>query len=260
LAYELLSLIWERQMGAATRELFVGALVILLCCGAVAQGNAHPAAVPLNRIVDALQEAQAGVRPAASYQIVREYKLSGSTDSHSGSEVVAEVDFRPPTNKNYRIQKSSGSDRGLNVVRRLLDHEVAAASNQGRTALTRDNYDFSYIGDATLDGQRCYVLGLKPNRQESDLIKGRVWVDEHSFVVRYIEGELAKSPSWWLKRVSVKLTFSDVGGAWLQTSMEATADVRIVGPHTLTSRTLDYRTTNDFASAGPSIQSAADNP
>jgi len=247
-------------MRAATRWLFTGISITLLCCGAVAQGNPYAASVPLNRIVDALEETQAGIRPAVSYQIVREYRLSGLADSRSDSEVVAELDFRPPATKDYRIQKSSGSGRGLQVVRRLLDHEVATANNAGRSALTRDNYDFSYIGHTSLDGRTCYILGLKPKRTEADLITGQIWVDEHSFVVRHIEGELAKSPSWWLKRVSVKLTFSEVGGAWLETEMEATADVRIVGPHTLTSRTLDYRPANDLASAGLSIQFANRNP
>lgn len=246
-------------MRTATRWLLMGMSVTLLCCGAVAQGNSYAASVPLNRIVDALG-AQAGIRPAVSYQIVREYRLSGSTDSRSDSEVVAELDFKPPASKDYRIQRSSGSGRGLEVIRRLLDHEVATGSNEGRSALTRDNYDFGYVGDASRDGQHCYVLELKPKRKETDLIIGRIWVDEHSFVVRRIEGELAKSPSWWLKRVSVKLTFSEVGGAWLQTAMEATADVRIVGPHTLTSRTLDYRPANDIASVGPSIQFANRKP
>jgi|SRR5215469_1737783 len=247
-------------MRTATRWLFMGISVTLLCCGAVAQGNSDPASVPLNRIVDALEQAQAGIRPAVSYQIVREYRLSGRTDSRSDSEVVAELNFRPPATKDYRIQKSSGSGRGLEVVRRLLDHEVATANNEGRSALTRDNYDFSYIGNTSLDGQPCYILELKPKRTEADLITGQIWVDGHSFVVRHIEGELAKSPSWWLKRVSVKLTFSEVGGAWLETEMEATADVRIAGPHTLTSRTLDYRPANDIASAGLSIQFANRKP
>src|SRR5215469_6241646 len=247
-------------MRTPIRWLFMGALITLLCCGALAQGNSYSAPVPLDRIVDALEDAQAGVRPAVSYQIVRAYRLSGSKDSRSDSEVVAEVDFRPPAKKDYRIQKSSGSDRGLHVVQRLLEHEKAAASNQDRIALTRDNYEFSYIGDATLDGQRCYILGLKPKRKETDLILGQVWVDADSFVVRHIEGELAKSPSWWLRRVSVKISFSEVSGAWLQTEMEATADVRIAGPHTLTSRTLDYRPANDFASAGPSIQPVPHKP
>src|ERR1700758_4284962 len=111
--------------------LFMRAWITLLCCGALAQGNSYSAPVPLDRIVDALAEAQAGGRPAVSYQIVREYRLSGSTDSRSDSEVVAEVDFRPPAKKNYRIEKSSGNNRGLQIVRRLLNHEVAAANNQG---------------------------------------------------------------------------------------------------------------------------------
>ena len=244
-------------MRTATHGLLMGAAFTLLCCSAVAQGNADAAAGSVGRIVGAMEEAQAGVRPAVSYQIVREYRLSGSPESRSDSEVLAEVDFRPPDSKNYKIQKSSGSDRGLQVVRRLLDHEVTAASSQGRTAVTTDNYDFSYVGVSTLDGQPCYILQLRPKRKEADLIAGNVWVDEHSFLVRHIEGELAKSPSWWLKKVSVKLSFSEVGGAWLQTGMEATADVRIAGPHTLSSRTLDYRPANDVASVGPSIQSVS---
>jgi hypothetical protein len=66
--------------------------------------------------------------------------------------------------------------------------------------------------------------------------------------VRQIEGEIAKTPSWWLKRVHVKIEFADVEGTWLQTSMEAVADVRMVGPHTLISRVLDYRGTDVVAS------------
>jgi len=247
-------------MKAATRGLIIGTIITLLCCSAVAQGNPYTETVPLKRIVDDLEQTQAGVRSPVPYQVLREYRLSGAKDSRSDSEVVAEVDFRPPNSKDYRIQKSSGSGRGLQVVRRLLDHEVEAAINHGRTALTRENYDFSYAGQATLDGQPCYILRLRPKRNEADLITGQVWVDGHSFVVRRIEGELAKSPSWWLRRVSVKLTFSEMGGAWLQTGMEATADVRIVGPHTLKSRTLDYRPASDVASAWPSLLSTPDKP
>jgi hypothetical protein len=114
--------------------------------------------------------------------------------------------------------------------------------------LNRDNYDFDYIGEAILGGQSCYVLALKPKRKEKELIAGQAWVDQHSFLVRHIEGELAKSPSWWLNKVRVKLGFEDRGGTWLQTEMEAVADVRIVGPHTLRSRILDYRTADQVAS------------
>jgi len=84
--------------------------------------------------------------------------------------------------------------------------------------------------------------------KREDLISGEAWVDKHLLLVRHIEGELAKTPSWWLKKVRVKLAFDDVEGTWLQTSMEAVADVRIFGPHILTSRILDYRGTDVVAS------------
>jgi len=205
--------------------------------------------MPLNAIVESMERAQEGASPV-SYQVIREYRLSGAQDSKANSEVIAEVNFRPPARGDYKIQQSSGSDRGLQVVRRLLDHEAERTSqnDKDRTALNRDNYDFDYIGEANLDGQSCYVLALKPKRKEKELIAGQAWVDQHSFLVRHIEGELAKSPSWWLNKVRVKLGFDDRGGTWLQTEMEAVADVRIVGPHTLRSRILDYRTADQVAS------------
>jgi len=239
----------------AMRRLAVGAFT-MLCYVALAQENSHTGTMSLNSIVDALEKTQATVHAHVSYQIVREYRLSGSKDSRADSEVVAEVDFRPPASKDYRIQHSSGGNRGLQVVKRVLDQEVASSSNPSRTALSRDNYNFSYVGEATQDGKLCYLLGLRPKRKAAELISGQVWIDEHSFVVRHIEGELAKTPSWWLRKVSVKLTFADVEGTWLQTGMQATADVRIVGPHTLTSHILDYRTANEVASAGTGIRAA----
>ena len=218
----------------------IGMFIALFCSFAMAQESRTP---DLNSIVEALEKTQAGAHPQSSYQVLREYQLFGTNDSKAKSEVVAEIEFRPPTSKDYRIQSSSGSNRGEEVVRRILDHEIEAASkgNHARTALNRDNYSFGYKGEAMLDGQPCYILELRPKRKETELVSGEAWVDEHSFFVRQIEGEVAKTPSWWLKKVHVKLTFADVGGTWLQTRMEAVADVRVVGSQTLTSRILDYR-------------------
>jgi len=232
------------------RRLTLGALIGVFCCPGVAQKATRVGTMSLGSIVKALEKTQAGIHPTVSYQEIREYRLFSANDSSANSNVVAEVDFRPPSRKDYRIQKSSGSNRGLQVVRRILDNEVETASNgnQGRTVLNRDNYDFDYIGEVILDGQPCYLLGLKPRRREKKLISGEVWVDKHSFLVRRIEGEVAKTPSWWLKKVRVKLTFADLNGTWLQASMEAVADVRIFGSHTLTSHILDYRGTDEVAS------------
>jgi hypothetical protein len=239
-------------MRVATSWLTIGASLGLLCCFGAAQQTAHDPPLPLASIIDALQKAQTQTSPRAPYQVIREYELFGLNNSNADTDVVAEVDFRPPTSKNYRIQKSSGSARGQQLVRRVLDNEVESASNdnQARKAVTRENYDFTYIGEVTLDGEPTYLLGLKPKRKETSLILGRVWVDRHSFVLRQVEGEVARTPSWWLRKIHVKITFADLGGMWVQTSVEATADVRVFGPHILKSRILDYRSAAEVALNG----------
>lgn len=236
-------------MGVARQSVVDAALIALLCSIGMAQESVPPVIMPLDAIVQSIQRAQAAARPQSSYLVVREYRLFGAKDSKADSEVVAEVSFRPPSSKGYRIQRSSGSNRGQQLVRNILDHEVDAASKNSKTsiAISSDNYIFNYLGEATLDGQPCYVLGLKPKRKEKDLIAGQAWVDKHSFLVRQVEGDVEKTPSWWLKKVHVKVVFADLDGIWVQTSMEANAEVRIVGTHTLTSRILDYRRQDEVA-------------
>jgi hypothetical protein len=80
------------------------------------------------------------------------------------------------------------------------------------------------------------------------LISGEAWLDKRSFLILYVEGETEKAPSWWLKSVRVKVSFGNLSGTWLQTNMEAMAEVRLLGSHTLTSRILDYRGTDVTAS------------
>src|SRR5689334_7085642 len=131
-----------------TKWLASGGLLAMCCIAGFAQEPVHTKPMSLNEIVGLLERAQQGARPV-SYQVIREYRLFGAQDSKANSEVIAEVNFRPPARGDYRIQQSSGSDRGLQVVRRLLDHEAERASqdSKARTALNRDNYDFSYVGE-----------------------------------------------------------------------------------------------------------------
>lgn len=231
-----------------TRPLLkVAGLTPLLCCLAIAQPGARPDVLSMNAIVQGMEEAQYRLRvqPRPPYQVIREYRLFGAKSSSVNAEVVAQLDFRPPTGRDYNIQKWSGSARGKQVVQRVLDHEVE--ENEGdyaRRAITTDNYDFILVGETLREGRPCYVVGLKPKRKERDLISGEAWVEKSSLSILHIEGESARPPSWWLKSVRVKLSFGDLSGSWLQTSMEAVADVRFLGSHTLTSRILDYRGTD----------------
>lgn len=178
-----------------------------------------------------------------AYTVTRNYRLYGGNEQKPSSEVLADISFVPPTTKEFTITERKGSSRGETVVRRVLESERKdAASGLAPGAVSSDNYDFTFLGQQPLDGNDCYLLGLKPKRKEKNLVLGRTWVDKNTYLVRRVQGELVKMPSWFVKSAQVTLEFGDVGGMWLQTRAKATADVRIFGPHTLTGKALEVRT------------------
>jgi outer membrane lipoprotein-sorting protein len=208
----------------------------------------------LASIVERVERAQPESRPKASYQVIRRYRVFGSNSGKITSEVVAEIDFQPPGRKSYVIQQSTGSRHGENVVRHILDHEVESQTKATRSrAVTHDNYDFTYLGESAADGQPCFLLGLTPKRKDKGLVSGRAWVDKSSYLIRQIEGELVKSPSFWIKKVQVTLDFGNVGGTWLETAIEAVADIRLLGSQTLKSELVDYRSDRVVAERTPTL-------
>jgi hypothetical protein len=85
------------------------------------------------------------------------------------------------------------------------------------------------------------VLALNPRRKEKNLLQGRIWVDAATYRLRRTEGEPGKAPSWWIRDAHIVLGYEEVGGMWLQTSSESTADVRFLGEHTMITRDVDYK-------------------
>ena len=222
-------------------------VVVLLCAFAKAQqpvrADSAEGAAQLPFILDEMQKVQSEPRPALPYQVIRDYRLSGEKSADPGSEVVAEIDSVSPQEKSFVIQRRVGSGRAEEVVRKILQHEtqISTPKQQSEAAITTQNYSITYLGAATFNSSSCYLLGLEPKRKDTELIRGRVWVDSHSFQIRHIEGDLAKSPSWMVKKVTLTVDFGDVQGVWLQTGMEAVAEVRFIGTQTLRSQTVDTR-------------------
>jgi Outer membrane lipoprotein-sorting protein len=196
----------------------------------------------LDQIVSRMEQARAADRAQnVGYTVTREYQLAPLGASKPSSEVVAEVSFVPPAEKQYTIVKSEGNDRGEGIVRRILDRETVMASHWQPHDISSANYDFALLGRGMIDGHDCFVLQLSPKRDAVELVRGKAWIDAHDFEIRRIEGETAKSPSFWIKKVNVTLNYSMVNGIWLETSTQAVADVRVAGTHVLTSRELDVR-------------------
>ena len=118
---------------------------------------------------------------------------------------------------------------------------MAFAKDSGATDITRDNYDFRLVREDEMEGQRCYVLELLPKRKSKDLLSGTIWVDANTYLPQRVEGEPAKNPSWWLKDVRIVLLYGYVGPMWLQTSSEATANVRVLGRSTVVWQDVRYQ-------------------
>jgi hypothetical protein len=206
-------------------------------------------ALTMDQIVTRMEAERVRTKQTPPFLMTREYKMFHGQEQKPASEVTAQINVVPPHERDYKIIESKGSDRGENVVRKILDHEASAEkSNPSPTAVIHENYDFTLLGREKFEGVNCYVLGLKPKRQEPSLVEGRAWVDPTTFAVRKIEGKMAKSPSWWVRNVNLVVHFGEIGGIWTQTASSAVADVRVIGRYTVSGRALDVQTASSMAS------------
>jgi hypothetical protein len=242
--------------------MFVAWLVVILVAAnglarqAPKQTPSESAEPDLEQIVKRMEEVQAENRlRTPAYTMTRDYRLFGNDELQLQSKVIAEVYFVPPSTKTYRIDKAEGNDRGRVIVQHILSSEAAASNNNPLSAaISGQNYNFSLQGMDVIDGHPCWILRLQPKREEKSLVTGAAWVDQTTYLVRRVEGEMAKSPSWWVKRVHVTAIYGDVSGVWLQTDTEATADVRLVGRHVLVGHLLKLETANEVTHLAPAPQ------
>ena len=220
--------------------------LLAVAISAAAQARNPDLATIVERMTQAQVDAHNSVRP---YQVTREYKFfQGAEDATPDSNIVADVTYFPPDSKQFEIVNATGGGRGQHVVKKVLEQETQMTGQWRQSALTDDNYKFSMLGEETLNGRRCFILGLEPRRDAKELLKGKAWVDAADYRVRQVQGEPAKSPSFWIKRLNLTLNFSDVQGMWLQTAVHAEAEVRMFGRNVLSERDLDYRVGKAMAS------------
>ena len=232
-----------RNCDMISRTQFTCSVFIYLAAGACVSGQTHSPDQKNEMIVAHMAQAQAENRTRfRPYMVTRDYKLFDGGNHHEAkSRVTAEITFVPPDSKGYTIENKNGSGLGEKIVRKMLDGEMAFSKDSGATDITRANYDFLFVREEDLKGQRCYVLELLPRRKAKNLLRGTIWVDAHTYLLRRVEGEPAKSPSWWVRDVRIVLLYGYVGEMWLQTSSEATANVRILGPSSMVSHDVRYR-------------------
>ncbi len=91
------------------------------------------------------------------------------------------------------------------------------------------NYSLELAGTDRIANRSAYVLKAKPRVKTKYLIEGRVWIDARDFAIVRIEGEPAKSQSFWTKSVHFVHTYKQGGPFWLAATDHSQSDARIFG-------------------------------
>jgi hypothetical protein len=174
--------------------------------------------------------------------------------SDRDAEMVVEVAYHAPDAKQFSVVSQSGSKFIIDhVFQKLLEGEQEAANEENRrnTALSTENYDFTFAGyEATPDGAQ-YILNLLPKTRNKFLYRGKIWVDAKDFAVVRIEGEPAKNPSFWIKKTEVKHRYVKVNDFWLPAENHTESVIRLGGRAILSIEYKDYRITKSAPLRGP---------
>lgn len=118
-----------------------------------------------------------------------------------------------------------------NVIIRLLQSEVdhVQKDDPAATALSEDNYKFSYKGTTQLQNRLVHVFQLKPRKNHLGLFKGKIYLDAHTGSMVRAEGRVAKTPSLFIKKIEFVQDYRDVGGFTFPVHIHSEARARLVG-------------------------------
>lgn len=118
-----------------------------------------------------------------------------------------------------------------NVILKLLTSEVdhVQKGDGANTAITDQNYKFSYKGETDLAGKMAYEYHVKPRHKRAGLFKGKVFVDPATGQILRAEGTLVKSPSLFVKRVDFVQEYEQVAGFSLPVRIHSVAKTRMFG-------------------------------
>ena len=118
-----------------------------------------------------------------------------------------------------------------NVITRLLQSEVdhVEKGDPSASAITDENYKISYKGLETINNKMAHVYQLKPRRKVPGLIKGKIYLDVYTGSLVRAEGSIAKSPSFFVKKVDFTQDFEDINGFTVPTELRSISKARIIG-------------------------------
>jgi hypothetical protein len=181
-----------------------------------------------------IQQVVAQSRGSVAVRATRHLEAGAVSGKHHGWMDV-ETTLASSGAFSWSVLGEGGSERTREkVFRAVLEAEADAwrAGARDAAALTEENYQF--VSDGPVDNGKLRVR-LIPRRSDSKLVTGTLIVSSDGYPL-LLEGKLAKSPSFWVKSVTVVKRFGRIGNVALPISIESLADVRMVGQSSFSMR------------------------
>lgn len=224
---------------AHVRSASANLAVLLALAGLLPLWEQQPATVVNHNDVIARMEESNSARQKAlqSYRNLRRYQAANSFLGRQAS-VVVEMQYTAPEEKSFRVLETSGSRTiQKRVIEPLLASEREAARRQERkdTDISRQNYIFTFSGMDESSG--AYIFTVEPRSANKYLFRGRLWIDCDNFAISRLEGEPAKSPSFWIKKTHFVHQYARFGDFWFPQSNRTEVELRIFGKSSLS---IDY--------------------
>jgi hypothetical protein len=118
-----------------------------------------------------------------------------------------------------------------NVITRLLQSEVEHVKQEdgSRTAISKDNYKFSYKGTGRIGERLVHIYQVKPRNKRAGLFKGRIYLDAYTGSMVRAEGGVVKSPSFFIRKIEFIQDYVDVGEFTFPTHIHSEALARVIG-------------------------------
>jgi hypothetical protein len=181
------------------------------------------------------------------YTSMRRYELE-NRGRHKRAEMLVKATSQEDGSKTFETVSTSGWGVVLkHVFPRLLEAEVESSrpGARDRSRITPENYSFEMIGPEEVRDRPAYLMAIEPKTKNKFLMRGRIWVDAEDYAIVRIEGQPAKSPSFWIKSVHFTHEYQKSGVFWFPVRDDSVNDVRIVGTTEMRIEYFDYAVTGN---------------
>ena len=229
-------------------------IAALLICATVPLFGQVPAATSLsaNEVMakvierDSQRESLGG-----GYSGKREYLLYNHR-MDKRAEMMATVVCDANGTKHFQVVSEDGwQSANKHVLRKMLvsESESSEPTTRPKTRMVQANYEFHLLGSEYLRGRLAYVVDALPKRSDKYLFRGRVWVDAEDFAVARVEGQPAKSPSFWTHSVRFVQQYHKSGYFWFPVETTSFTEALIFDGTDVSIRYFDYSPLSNSARA-----------